>query len=93
MQGMALAGTLQLRSQGPVCVHTHRIEGVTGCEGREDADGNGDGKRLGGGNKDVNNDGEGDGAGTRTAVKANEGTQNQNGDEQRGTGLGRVEER
>ena len=90
---MALAGTLQLRSQGPVCVHTNRTEGVTGYEGREDANGNGDGKRLGGGNKDVNNDGEGDGAGTRTAVKANEGTQNQNGDEQRGTGLGRVEER
>ena len=72
MQGMALAGTRQLRSQGPVCIHTHRTEGVIRCEGREDANGNGDESRLGGGIKDVNDDGEGDGAGTRTAVEANE---------------------
>ena len=91
---MALAGTRQLRLQGPVCIHTpHRTERVTRCEEREDAKGNGDGNRLGGGNKDVNNDGEGDGAGTKTAVEANEGTQDENGDEQRGTVLRRVEER
>ena len=90
---MALAGTRQLRSQGPVCVHKHRTEGITGCEGRKDANGNGDGNRLGGGNEAVNNDGEGDGAGTRTTVEAYEGTLDENGDEQRGTGLGRVEER
>ena len=90
---MALVGTRQLCSQGPVCVHTHRIERVTGCERREDANGNGDGDGVGGGNKDVNNDGEGDGAGTRTVVEANEGTQDENGDEQRGTSLGRVKER
>ena len=53
-------------------IHTHRTEGVIRCEGREDANGNGDESRLGGGIKDVNDDGEGDGAGTRTAVEANE---------------------
>ena len=31
-QGVALAGTRQLRSQGPVPVHAHRTEGGTGSE-------------------------------------------------------------
>ena len=90
---MALVGTRQLCLQGPVCVHTHRTERVTGCEGREDASENGDGDGVWDENKDVNNDGKGDGAGTRTVVEANEGTQDENGDEQRGTILGRVKER
>ena len=55
--GVALAGTLQLRSQGLVSVHAHRTEGVTGSEGREEENGvggrivvggqNGDGNRVG----------------------------------------------
>ena len=60
-QGVALPGTRQLRSQGPVSVHAHRTEGVTESRGREGAnrvgggigirdgieDGNGVGKREG----------------------------------------------
>ena len=38
-QGVALAGTRQLRSQGLVPVHAHRTEGVTGSEGREGPNG------------------------------------------------------
>ena len=34
-QGVALAGTRQLRLQGPVPVHAHPTEGVTGSEERE----------------------------------------------------------
>ena len=73
-QGVALAGTRQLRSQGPVSVHAHRTEGVTESEGREGANGGGGGGGIvvGGGNGDVNGD--------RDGVEANEGMQNGNGD-------------
>ena len=75
-QGVALASTRQLHSKGPVPVHAHRTEGVTGSEGREGANGvggeNGDWNGIGGGTGDVNGDGDGDGAGTRTGVAANE---------------------
>ena len=80
---MAFASTRQLRSQGPVSVHEHRTEGVTGSEGREGANGvgcrievgggNGDGNGVGGGNGDVNGHGDGDRAGAGTRVEANEG--------------------
>ena len=89
-QGVALANTRQLRSQGPVSVHAHRIEEVAGPEGWEGAnlvgggivvgDENGDGSGVGGGNGDVNRDGDGDGTGRRSGVEANEGTQDGNGD-------------
>ena len=91
-QGVALASTRQLRSQGPVSVQAHRTEGVTGSEGQEGANGvgggigvgggNGDGNGVGGGNGDVNGHGDGDGAcaGTGTEVEMNEGAQYGNGD-------------
>ena len=66
-QGVAFAGTRQLRSQGPVYVHAHRTEGVTGSEGREGANGVGGGIGVGGGNRDVNGDGDGDGGERRNA--------------------------
>ena len=72
-QEVALAGTRQLRSQGPVPVHAHRTEGVTGFEGREGANGVEGGVGVGGGNGDSN--GDGDGAGTGTEVEANEGAE------------------
>ena len=73
-QGVALASTRQLRSQGPVSVHAHRTEGVTGSEGRE-------GANVGGiGVGDVTGDGNGSRAGTRTGVEANEGAQHGNED-------------
>ena len=99
-QGVALASTRQLRSQGPVSVQAHRTEGVTGSEGQEGANGvgggigvgggNGDGNRVGGGNGDVNGHRDGDGAGaeagagTGTGVGVNEGAQDGKGD---GTGV------
>ena len=68
-QGVALASTRQLRSQGLVSVQAHRTEGVTGSEGQEGANGvgggiggwggNGDGNGVGGGNGDVNGNGDG----------------------------------
>ena len=83
-QGVALASTRQLRSQGPVSVNAHRTEGVTGCVGREETNGimggvkagggNGNGNGVGRGNGHVNVDREGDGAGTRMGVETNEGT-------------------
>ena len=73
-QGVALAGTRQLRPQGPVSVHAHRTKCVTGSEGREGMN------WVGGGNGDVNGDGDGNGAETRTGVEANKGTQDGNGD-------------
>ena len=85
-QGVVLASTRQLRLQGPVFVHAHRTEGVTGSEGRERANGvggrNGDGNGVGVGNGDVNGhgDGAGAGAGTGTGVEVNEGAQDGNGD-------------
>ena len=42
-QGIALPGTRQLRSQGPVSVYAHRTEGITVSRGREGAN------RVGGG--------------------------------------------
>ena len=108
-QGVALASTRQLRSQGPVSVQAHRTEGVTGSEGQEVANGvgggigvgggNGDGNGVGGGNGDVNGHGDGDGAGagTGTGVEVDEGTQDGNGygsGDGAGTGTGtRVETR
>ena len=87
-QGVALASTRQLRSQGPVSVQAYRTEEVTGSEGREGANGvgggigvgggNGDGNGVGSGNGDVNGIGDGDGAGTR--VEVNEEAQDGNGD-------------
>ena len=87
---MVLASTRHLRSQGPVSLHSHRTEGVTGSEGWKGANGVGVGIGAGGGNGDegggegrneeMNGDGEGDGAGTGTGMEANEGTQNRNGD-------------
>ena len=72
-QGVALASTRQLRSQGPLSVQAYRTEGVTGSEGQEGANGvgggigvgggNGNGNEVGGGNGDVNDHGGGDGAG------------------------------
>ena len=90
-QGVVLAGTRQLRSQGPVSVNAHRTEGVTGCVGREETNGvmgvikvgggNGYGNGVGSGNGHVDVSREGHGAGTRTGVETNEGTQygNKNG--------------
>ena len=79
-QGLALASTRQLGSQGPMSVQVHRTEGVTGFEGQEGANevGCGDGNGVGGGNGDVN--GHGDGAGMGTGVEVNEGAQDENGD-------------
>ena len=65
-QRVALAGSRQLRSQGPVSVHKHCIKEVTGSEGREGANGPGGGIRVGGENEDRNGGGDGDVAGTRT---------------------------
>ena len=53
-RGVALTGTRQLRSQGPVSVHAHRTERVTGFEGREGTNGVGGGIEVGGGNTDGN---------------------------------------
>ena len=80
---MALAGTRQLRSQGPVSADAHYTEGVTPSVGRERANGvrirvgggNGDGNGVGGANVGVNGDGDGDGAETRTGVEVSKRTQ------------------
>ena len=52
-QGVSLANTRQLRSQGPVSVLVHRVEGPTGSEGRKRANGVGGGSGVEGGNGDV----------------------------------------
>ena len=81
-QGVALASTRQLRSQGPMSVQAHRTEGVTGREGQEGANGvgggNGDGNGVG--NTDVNGNGDGNGAGVGTGVEVSEGAHDGNGD-------------
>ena len=59
--GVALASTRQLRSQGPMSVHAHRTEGVTGSEEREGANGVGGGFGDGGRNGDDNGVGGGKG--------------------------------
>ena len=83
-QGVALAGTRQLRSQGPGSVHAYHTERVAGSEGREGANGVGGGVGVGGGNRDENwvggengdvngeADGDGDRTGTGTGVEASE---------------------
>ena len=78
-EGVAFAGTRQLRLQDLVPVHAHRTEGVSGSEGREGSNGigsrigvrggSGDGNGVGGGN----GDGDGVGTGTGKGVEANEG--------------------
>ena len=74
-QGVALAGTQQLCSEGAVSVHAHCTEGIAGSEGREGANGIRGGIKggVGGRDGDVNVDRNGDGAGRRTGVEANEG--------------------
>ena len=62
-QGVALASTRQLRSQGPVSVRAHRTEGVTGSEGQEGANVVGGGIGVGGGDGGGNGDGNGVGGG------------------------------
>ena len=52
-QGVALASTRQLRSQGPVFVRAHRTEGVTESEGRKERTGSGAGLESGAGTKTV----------------------------------------
>ena len=65
-QGVALAGTQQLHSQGPVSVHARCTEGVTRSDGRGGArNGNG----VEDGNGEGNGDVDGDGAGTGTGVE------------------------
>ena len=102
-QGVALASTRQLRSQGPVSGQAHRTKMITGSERQEGADGGegGGGIGIGGGNGNGNGvggrngDGDGDGAGggTGTGVEVNEGVQDENGDgsgdeAETGTGTG-----
>ena len=53
-QGVALAGTRQLRSQGSVSVHAHSTVGVTESEGREGTNGVGGGIGVGSGIRDGN---------------------------------------
>ena len=53
-QGVALASTRKLRSQGLVSVQAHRTEGVIGPQGQEGANGDGGGIGVGGGNGDGN---------------------------------------
>ena len=65
-------------SQGPVSVHAHRTEGITGSEEREGANGVGVGIGVGGGNGDGNGVGAGIGTGTGTEVEVNEGAQDGN---------------
>ena len=98
-QGVALAGTRQLRSQGLVPVHAHRTEEVIGSENRKYRTGSGAGSELrvgtemGTGNEveanvgaqDENKDRSGDeaGTGTGTGVDSLERTQDGNGDRSR----------
>ena len=87
-QGVVLAGTRQLRSQGPVSVHAYCTDEVSRSEGRERANGIGGGNGVGGVDGDVNGDRDEDGAGTGK-VEAIERTQVGNGDEDgAGTGTG-----
>ena len=60
-QGVALASTRQLRSQGPVSVQAHRTEVVTGSEGQEGANGSGAGLESGAGTETVTGSGVGTG--------------------------------
>ena len=49
IQGVAIEGNRHLRWQGPVPVHAHRTEGVTGSKGRKGANGVGAGSESGAG--------------------------------------------
>ena len=61
-QGVALAGTRRLCSQGLVPIHAHHTDGVTGSERQEGSNGVGSGIGVGG----RNGDGNGVGSGTGT---------------------------
>ena len=63
-QRVALAGTRQLCSQGPVSVRAHRTEGITASNGREGANGSVAGSEPGAGSE----------TGTETGTGAREGT-------------------
>ena len=92
-QGVALAGTRQLRSEGSMPVHAHRTEGVTGSKGREEANwvgvegGNGDedggGGRGRGGNSDENG-----GEGERKSARWERGRERRRGGNRNGYGGG-----
>ena len=82
-QGVALASTRRLHSQGPASVQAHRTGGLTGSEGQEGANGVGGGIGVG----DGDGHGHGDGAVAGTGVEVNEGAQDGNGDGA-GTGTG-----
>ena len=60
-QGVALASTRQLRSQGPESVQVHLTERVTGSEGQEGANGGGGGIGIGAGTETVTGSGVGTG--------------------------------
>ena len=62
-QGVALASTRQLYSQGPVSVYAHRTEGVAGPEEQEEA------KRVGGGIGVRGRNGDGKGVGGRGPIE------------------------
>ena len=62
-QGVALASTRQLYSQGPVSVYAHRTEEITGPEEQEEA------KRVGGGIGVRGRNGDGKGVGGRRPVE------------------------
>ena len=78
-EGVALASTRQLRSQGPVSGQAHRTEEITLSGGQEGGNGvgdgvgveggNGDGNRVGGGIRDGDGDGDGAGVGTGTGLR------------------------
>ena len=53
-QGVAFAGTRQLRSHSPVSIHVYRTEGVTGSDGRRETNEVMGGIRVGGGCEDWN---------------------------------------
>ena len=85
-QGLAFAGTRQLRSQGPVSAHAQCTEGVTRCEEREGASGNGngngvgDGAEFGTGKRQENKGKAGAGMGAGTGVETIGRTPDGNGD-------------
>ena len=64
-QGLALAGTQQLRSIDTVPLHVHCTEGITRSEGLEGARGGGNGIRVGNGD----GDGHGAGSGAKTETR------------------------
>ena len=77
--GVTLAGSQQLRPQGPMSVQTHCNEGGTASEGRQraNADGSGFGERKEDGNGIV--DGDGDGIGDGNGNEGSDGSGNRHG--------------